>query len=439
MHRWHAGRLTGRFNPGPRTSFEPALAELEEARKKALAEDDRQAVVELDERRDALLEMMYPGLSTMAPCSNCNRRGHEFENCPRPRPKRRWQCTQKEVSSAPERQDSQPLLTEPVMKISTSSEIPEFGKAVWLLGSRCVELSLPSGAVRCSTLPCDVKPGSRAVSKTGNSGEIFVLENGSSSIFWLRIGDDCAVQELTKGREASRFRSSLGSRFILCGADQSKLLVTGTPGSGAHTPWVFDIRRKIWERLPEASYPILSSAVATNKETVTIVGGWSKGQGCHGNIQVLSLEKPPSWTSSNMHAVPWRRPGAMAFLGGQLLLALGWMECDGAIGTPGFRLLRRNGAAQGARTSSSKLCTVSPGVAPAEVTQLPLPDSFEHSGELHPVGDEFIVCIGRDHVQAYCYRQASWQSWPLPTQLRNDGSNSWVKHCGSWALAWMAD
>lgn len=33
-------------------------------------------------------------------------------------------------------------------------------------------------------------------------------------------------------------RSSLGSRFVLCGR---RLLVTGTPNQGAHSPWIFEL------------------------------------------------------------------------------------------------------------------------------------------------------------------------------------------------------
>ena len=70
------------------------------------------------------------------------------------------------------------------------------------------------------------------------------------------------------------------------------------------------------------------------------------------------------------------------------------MESEGQLGSPGFRLLRRNGGAQRAATSSSKLCTFCPGGAAVEMAQLPSADSFEHSGELHPVGNDFILCMG---------------------------------------------
>mmetsp|Transcript_74103 Transcript_74103/g.141027 ORF Transcript_74103/g.141027 Transcript_74103/m.141027 type:complete len:453 (-) Transcript_74103:60-1418(-) len=447
MHGWHTGQVTGRFKPGPRTSYEPALAQLEAAKEKALAQGDHQAVAEIDKKWDALLEAMHPGLSTMPPCGNCNQRGHEIQNCPRPtkRGNRRWQRASTEAASghsvaAAESlpNASQPSTAELHFQRPTPVDVPEFGRAVWLLGSRCVELYLPTGRVCCTDLPCNLKGGSRAVWNSASSNELFVLQNGSSSVLQVRLGEDSAVHELTKGHESSRFRSSLGSRLLLCGADKSKLLVTGTPGNGAHTPWVFDIRTTRWDRLPEASYPILSSAVAANADSVTIVGGWSKAQGCHGHVQVLNLKKPCSWTvSTQQHPVPWRRPGAMCFLAGQLLLALGWMECEGRVGAPGFRLLRRNGAAQRARTSSSKLCTLSLNEAAAEVAQIPAADSFEHSGELHPVGNELVVCVGRDHVQAFSTKHRSWQNWPPPSELRSDGSSSWVKHCGSWALAWI--
>lgn len=447
MNGWHTGRVSGRFKPGPRTSYEPALAQLEAAKKKAIAEGDQQAQAEIDKKWDALLEAMYPGLSTMPPCSNCNKRGHEIQNCPRPtkRGQRRWQRASTEavgehsVESAESLLNVRHSLPEDLhVQRPIKADVIEFGRAVWLLESRCVELYLPTGRVCCSDLPCNLKGGSRAVWNSASSDELFVLQNGSSTVLQVKIGEACAVQELTKGHESRRFRSSLGSRLLLCGADSSKLLVTGTPGPGAHTPWIFDMRTKRWDCLPEASYPILSSAVAANADLVTIVGGWSKALGCHGNVQVLNLEKPCCWRASTQsNVVPWRRPGAMCFLADQIFLALGWMECEGRVGAEGFRLLRRNGAAQRARTSSSKLCTLSLSGAIEEVAQIPAADSFEHSGELHPVGDELVVCIGRDHVQAYSTKQRSWQNWQLPPQLRSDGSSSWVKHCGSWALAWI--
>lgn len=332
----------------------------------------------------------------------------------------------------------EPPVNEHAVQQNAQTCVGSFGRIIWLLGSRCVEMSLPTGAVRCVSLPIDLKSGSRAVWNAGKPEELFVLENGSSSVLWVRLGDTCAVQQLAQGREASRFRSSLGSRFVLCGRDARKLLVTGTPGNGAHTPWIFDVDTRVWERLPDAQYPILSSAVAGRGDQVTIVGGWSKGQGCHGNVQVLNLAKPQSWAALTNHPVPWRRPGAMCYVAGQLLLALGWMECKGQIGAPGFHLLRRNGASQRARTSSSKLCNVQPGAPVFEVGQTPFADSFEHTGELHSVGIDHVVCIGRDHVQAYSMKRATWQTWPLPREIGNDGSSLWVKHCGSWALAWIA-
>lgn len=51
------------------------------------------------------------------------------------------------------------------------------------------------------------------------------------------------------------------------------------------------------------------------------------------------------------------------------------------------------------------------------------------------MGGRFLVCIGRDHVQMFDMELASWQTWPLPQELSMDDSNSWVKHCGSWAVA----
>eukprot|EP00930_Biecheleria_cincta_P084789 TRINITY_DN74220_c0_g1_i1.p1 TRINITY_DN74220_c0_g1~~TRINITY_DN74220_c0_g1_i1.p1 ORF type:complete len:381 (-),score=35.62 TRINITY_DN74220_c0_g1_i1:42-1184(-) len=379
---------------------------------------------------------MHRGLSTIEPC----RLGHER---PYPAQGRRWRRReQKEASGnhvaipddAPSVRESKAQALQPNAQNDNSS----FGRAIWLLESRCVEMSLPTGAVRCTTLPMDLKSGSRAVWNTATPDELFVLENGSSSVLRVRLGDNCFVQHLTQGREASRFRSSLGSRFVMCGSNTCKLLVTGTPGNGAHTPWVFDVEARQWERLQDAHYPILSSAVAAKADQVTIVGGWSKDQGCHGNVQVLNLVKPQSWTTLTKHPVPWRRPGAMCYLAGQLLLALGWMECEGKIGAPGFHLLRRNGASQRAQTSSSKLCSIQSGTPVIEVGQMPFADSFEHTGELHSVGNEQVVCIGRDHIQAYSMKRATWQTWPLPREIGNDGSSSWVKHCGSWALAWIA-
>lgn len=70
-----------------------------------------------------------------------------------------------------------------------------------------------------------------------------------------------------------------------------------------------------------------------------------------------------------------------------------------------------------------------------ELSTLPLSDSFESLGEIFQMGGRFLVCIGRDHVQMFDMELASWQTWPLPQELSMDDSNSWVKHCGSWAVA----
>merc|ERR1719277_2192970 len=113
------------------------------------------------------------------------------------------------------------------------------------------------------------------------------------------------------------------------------------------------------------------------------------------------------------------------------------MECQGAVGSDSFRLLRRNGFAQRAHTSSSKLCVLGGADGRiSELSQMPMADSFEHNGEIYPMGDQ-VVCIGRDHIQAFNVASSSWQTWRLPRQLGQDSSNSWVKHCGSWALAWL--
>lgn len=69
-----------------RSSFEPALADLEERRARAVQEG--RSVHELDLERDALLNFMWPGLASMPPCSNCFKRGHEAVQCPRPRRRR---------------------------------------------------------------------------------------------------------------------------------------------------------------------------------------------------------------------------------------------------------------------------------------------------------------------------------------------------------------
>eukprot|EP00951_Prasinocladus_malaysianus_P039069 scaffold434180_cov40-Prasinocladus_malaysianus.AAC.2 len=69
-------------------SFEPALGDLEERRARAVAAGDSELVSELDTQRDMLLERMWKGLSKMPPCTNCDRRGHDSSQCPRPRRKR---------------------------------------------------------------------------------------------------------------------------------------------------------------------------------------------------------------------------------------------------------------------------------------------------------------------------------------------------------------
>ncbi|CAK0813908.1 unnamed protein product [Prorocentrum cordatum] len=243
------------------------------------------------------------------------------------------------------------------------------------------------------------------------------------------------MEELTSRSEAERFRASLGSRVVALGGS---VLVAGTPGAGAHTPWLFDLARGSWARLPEAPHPILSSAVIASEDAVTIVGGWSKQRSCHGHAQTLRLRPAAAWAASRASFVPWRRPGAGCRAAGLgALVALGWMECQGeaAVGSEDFRLLRRDGAAQRARTSSSRLCRL-PGRDGAieELSRMPLADSYEHNGEIYPIGAS-VVCVGRDHVQAFHPGSGAWRTWPLPRELRQDGSSSWVKHCGSWALA----
>ncbi|CAJ1334667.1 unnamed protein product [Effrenium voratum] len=299
-------------------------------------------------------------------------------------------------------------------------------RVVWFLGRRCVELLLPSGQVRSSSLAVSVKPGSRAAMDA--EGRVFVLENGSSAV-WQVTG---ALELLSQGVEASRFRSSLGSRFVQCG---DQLLVTGTPGPGAHTPWLFDLQSRTWQRLPDAPHAILSSAVVCSDE-VTIIGGWSKMRSCHGFTQRLNL-RAGGWQVLG-DQVPWRRPGAACSWGAGALLALGWMECEGRVGADGFRLLRRNGAAQRAQSSSSRLVALQPSASGAgglrvqEVAELPHADSFESLGQIFP-SKLGVVCLGRDHVQIFGVTGRTWQSWPLPQELARDESNSWVKHCGSWA------
>ncbi|CAK0813909.1 unnamed protein product [Prorocentrum cordatum] len=207
------------------------------------------------------------------------------------------------------------------------------------------------------------------------------------------------MEELTSRSEAERFRASLGSRVVALGGS---VLVAGTPGAGAHTPWLFDLARGSWARLPEAPHPILSSAVIASEDLVPC----------------LALPLTIAARSSRARAA-------------------GWMECQGeaAVGSEDFRLLRRDGAAQRARTSSSRLCRL-PGRDGAieELSRMPLADSYEHNGEIYPIGAS-VVCVGRDHVQAFHPGSGAWRTWPLPRELRQDGSSSWVKHCGSWALA----
>ena len=159
-------------------------------------------------------------------------------------------------------------------------------RVVWLLGNRCVELLLPSGAVRCSNVPAAIKSGSRSVAASV-PGRFYVLENGSSRIWQLDLGG--SPQPLGDEAEGWRFRASLGSRFVSCGPGGRWLLVTGTPHHGAHRPWLFDLSTMKWEALPEAPHAILSSAVAVQPGSaeVTILGGWSKMSSCHGHVQRL--------------------------------------------------------------------------------------------------------------------------------------------------------
>jgi len=202
--------------------------------------------------------------------------------------------------------------------------------------------------------------------------------------------------------------------------------------------WRFDVDAMIWKRLPDAAHAILSSAAADGgHDALTIAGGWSKQASCHGYVQTFHF-RTGTWSVASSGPLPWRRPGAGCFVNGNLFVALGWMECKGRIGDQQFQLLRRNGSAQNARTSSSRLCDLGPGGAQAatEVDVLPLADSFEHSGELHLAGSK-LVCIGRDHIQAFDFERRSWKTWQLPRELSDDQSNSWVKHCGSWTLAWI--
>lgn len=298
-------------------------------------------------------------------------------------------------------------------------------------------MSLPEGVVRSFDLPLDVRSGSRAVRNPRTAGEVFILENGSSRMWRLQLDSGDPAVELTAASQASRFRSSLGSRMVCCEGGAS-LVVTGTPGQGAHTPWRFDVDRRVWTRLPDAPHAILSSAAADDGDgALTIAGGWSKQRSCHGFVQTFRFSSG-IWSVVSPHQMPWRRPGAGCFANGKLFVALGWMECEGRVGDAHFRLLKRNGSTQRARTSSSRLCNLGAGGSNValEIDALPLADSFEHSGELHVVGSR-VVCIGRDHIQAYDFERATWKAWRPPRELSDDQSNSWVKHCGSWALAWI--
>ncbi|CAL1165754.1 unnamed protein product [Cladocopium goreaui] len=247
------------------------------------------------------------------------------------------------------------------------------GRVLWLLGSRCVELLLPSGRVRTISHTgaglngLNVPAGSRAVADPKRPGQLYLLENGSSTLWSY----DCAsgrAESLTPGAEATRFRSSLGSRFVLCGR---RLLVTGTPNQGAHSPWIFDLNAQKWSRLPDAPCAILSSAVAVDDDdaAICILGGWSKMQSCHGYLQRLSLKGRDGWQVSSGQ-VPWRRPGAATTLAdGRIVVGFGWMECASAapVGSRDFKLLRRNGGAQQAETSASRLVAMRMEGIPSKV------------------------------------------------------------------------
>lgn len=295
---------------------------------------------------------------------------------------------------------------------------------------------LPSGVVNTWTTSTVIPPGSRALADPMVPGQVYLLENGSSTL-WRYNSFTGTSESLTPGVEATRFRSSLGSRFAKSG---HRLLVTGTPNQGAHTPWIFDLEVGKWSRLPDAPHAILSSAVAADESSICIVGGWSKMQSCHGYMQRLSLTEPREGWQVSSGYLPWRRPGAgRARSDGRIWVSLGWMECasNAAVGTQDFRLLRRNGASQRASSSSSRLVLLGMErgkLQVEEISTLPFTDSFESLGELFHM-DNKLVCIGRDHVQMFDMDLCSWHTWPLPEELQRDESNSWVKHCGSWAVA----
>lgn len=307
----------------------------------------------------------------------------------------------------------------------------ESGHIYWLLNDRVVQLALPSCIVKCFTLRFKIKSGSRAVA---DGSLLYILENGTSKIWSLQIQNlSGRAKRVTSNQESKRFRSSLGSRFVKV---EDGLLITGTPGRGAHTPWLYRFSTRKWKKLPDAPHPILSSAVMRVSGGVTISGGWSKQRSCHGHAQTLDIENG-IWSASRSYTA-WRRPGAGCLVNGNAFVAMGWMEHNGAIGSDTFRLLRRNGKSQNARTSSSKLCLLDQesGLM-TEIAQMPFADSYEHSGEIFPVGNSKVLCIGRDRVQTFDLESGRWQTCPLPKQLRNDKSNSWVKHCGSWAMTWV--
>eukprot|EP00435_Cladocopium_sp_Y103_P030911 s628_g7.t1 len=325
------------------------------------------------------------------------------------------------------------------LRLEEDDEIVGMPRYNVVLADYEVELLLPSGRVRSVRhAGLNVPSGSRAVADPKRPGQLYLLENGSSTLWSYDCGSGRA-ESLTVGAEATRFRSSLGSRFVLCGR---RLLVTGTPNQGAHSPWIFDLNAETWSRLPDAPCAILSSAVAVDDATIWVLGGWSKMQSCHGYLQRLSLNGRPSGWQVSSGFLPWRRPGACTPLAdGRIVAALGWMECASAtpVGSRDFKLLRRNGGAQRAETSASRLVAMQMEQGKLQVEELstlPCSDSFESLGEIFQMGaGRFLVCIGRDHVQMFDMELGSWQTWPLPQELSRDDSNSWVKHCGSWAVA----